>query len=197
MPPRSLAAQSQAPAGSHWSAPSMTGASTNAVQPAFTPAVPHPMGQADRRMLPIASGSAVLANAEPPRGGSYDRHFPWSAKLLEENHKHFKNPSFRGCQEQVTFLTLPVHALVASRIVWLLRCSTAPCDAGHECCALWQGCVCSNANWGYAHINQLAFVPCNGLLDTCQHPVSLLPGTAIYGVCHYVVTVRNVLAMLL
>lgn len=106
VPPRSLAVQSHAPAGDpsgRWSAPSMPGASVGAVQPAIASAASHSMLQSDMRVMSTTAGSAVLANAEPPRGGKFDRQFGWSMQLLEQNKWHFKNPSFRGCQEQVAF----------------------------------------------------------------------------------------------
>jgi hypothetical protein len=48
-----------------------------------------------------------LPNAEPVRGGQFDRQFAWSSQLLELNEWHFKNRSFRGCQEQVRLPTWP------------------------------------------------------------------------------------------
>lgn len=177
MPPRSVAVQSHAPVGHmgcHGSAPSTTGASASAVQPAFHSAVPHSMGQADRCMQPVSAGSAVLANAEPPRGGQYDRQFDWSITLLEQNKHHFKNPSFRGCQEQVLF-AVSAHAFM--RVFTILSASdmchmaTPSGDAGHERRALWQGCVCFDANGGCVHINQLAACNAMHILDAFQEPV--------------------------
>jgi hypothetical protein len=103
------------------------------------------------------AGSAVLANAEPPRGGNFDRQFPWSSQLLEQNKWYFKNPSFRGCQEQVCTscclfpypapdAPLPVSNCLPSHMdEW--------CVTGHECCTEWQRCVRSDADWGYGVVN--------------------------------------------
>jgi hypothetical protein len=38
---------------------------------------------------------------QPQRGGEFDRHFPWTADLRFANGSYFKNPTFRGSQEQV------------------------------------------------------------------------------------------------
>jgi hypothetical protein len=104
--PHSAAAPSQLSAGNPsggWSTLSMTGASAacNTAQPPCASSLQPSQTQWDMRMTPTNAGKAVLANAEPPRGGDFDRQFPWSSQLLKLNMWHFKNPSFRGCQEQV------------------------------------------------------------------------------------------------
>lgn len=43
----------------------------------------------------------MTMRAQPQRGGEYDKAFPWTAELNDLNGRHFHNPSFRGCQEQV------------------------------------------------------------------------------------------------
>lgn len=100
----SLAVQSMGStqaASNRWSAPAMAVGSSRLGKSNFPSAVPSYVLSTQAQMMPPATGGAVLANAQPPSGGMFDRQFEWSSRLLEQNRSYFKNPSFRGCQEQV------------------------------------------------------------------------------------------------
>ena len=55
-------------------------------------------GVFDNAVRPL---QGMSMRAQPQSGGQYDKAFAWTAELNELNHRHFHNPSFRGCQEQV------------------------------------------------------------------------------------------------
>jgi hypothetical protein len=105
-------------------APARTGSASAAAHP--TPwqnsrgapsALNHP--PATQTQASAASGASTVVprlaglslNVQPARGGEFDRPFEWTEELHRANMAHFKNPSFRGCQEQVPLLFALVHCL--------------------------------------------------------------------------------------
>lgn len=51
--------------------------------------------------MPYSSTAAGLRNIQPDQGGEFSRNFPWTEHLRRANWEHFRNSSFRGCQEKV------------------------------------------------------------------------------------------------